>query len=367
MVVIENGGSETLPAKTDNKSLFSEFIRKYFDTERGEKVIQKYATYYEYPDNGEYEYSLPMRRGEVVYIPDISQGGIIYCFAPDFDQDDFEPLIQLIEANIDNLSLDRFFNTASFQAAPYEYVLKHFFVGSIFQTDCVRRLLAKFKQEVRHTVDNQTFKIVHRSMTLTVAEHHWDRLSKEALVNLFVSNFRDNVNVLPNSAIIAELRMLSRGRLEVLERRHLTTVYRVRDSGRVYQISKMAPEKDFWIFNDYDEYISLPPMDEVENFFRLAPIYSTVFAVGKQTFIKTNNCTARIVEDKEMGRLSVVDFDFVPGVPDDVKAKEIKECTKKVARVSFGLPLAKFQSKETKARFAQFLPFFNSEPRDLYL
>lgn len=367
MVVIENDGSETLPAKTDNKSLFSEIIRKFFDSERGEKVIQKYATYYEYPDNGEYEYSLPMRRGEAVYIPDISHGGVLYSFAPNFNQDDFEPLIQLIAANIDNLSRDRFFKTASFHAAPYEYVLKHLFVGSRFQADCARKLLTKFKQEVKHTVNEQTFKIVHRSLSLSVTERHWDRLSKEELVNLFVSNFRENVNVLPNSAIIAELRMLSRGRLEVLERRHLTTVFRVHDSGRVYQISKMAPEKEFWIFNDYDEYMSIPPMDEVENFFRLAPIYSIVFTVGKQTFIKTNNCTARIVEDKSLKKLSVVDFDFVPGVPDDVKEKEIRECTKKVERVGFGLPLAKFQSKENKVRFAQFLPFFNSEPRDLYL
>lgn len=359
--------SKSLSGKTDNKSPFGEIVRLFFESEKGQKIMQKYAVYYEYPIKGEYEYFLPMERGQILHIPDISQCGNIYKFATDFDCDDFDPFIQLIKSNNDDIEKDRYFNCAYFEKNPYEYVLKHPFVCSRFQADCAKRLLAKFKQEVKHTVKDQVFNITHLSKTLSVADNHWDRLNKEELMNKFVNGFTDDVNVLPNAAIIAELRMLSRGRLDVLERRHLTTVYRVHDTGRVYQISKMAPEKEFWIFNDYDEYISVSPMDEVETFFRLTPIYSIIFTMGKQTFIKAEKCTARIVEDKGKRELSVVDFDFAPGIPDELKDTYKKELPKKVSRVGFGLPLAKFQSKESKARFAVFLPYFNSEPRDLYL
>ena len=357
-----------LSEKTNNErnTPLDRILQYFFKTEKGLAIFNKYSQYYTYHDNDKYIFSLPMERNAHLYFSDLSQGGKIKCFAPDFDKKDFAPLIQLIQENRDFLLQDSYFNESDFSNAPYSYILNHGFLCNYFRYDCIARLMSKFQQKVSYWALDNVFKIQHSKDKLYLSHIHWDRFSLIELTNLFVNSFGENINALPNSALIAELDMLIRCRLEVLERRHLTTVYCIRESGRIYQISKMNPEKEFWIFNNYNEYIETKPIDEAEQFFKLTPIKYIIFTKGKDTFIKTLSCTARIIEVPGQKGLTATDFEFIPNMSEKEKEEEAEKIIQRALHHSF-LPLAKYQTGRAKKRFAQYLNFFNSEPKNLYL
>lgn len=363
---------KSINQKPKNPSPFGSVINEYFSTEEGQKLLDYITLKYGYPDSG--DYYLQYDRDSEKLFEDISAGGDIYKFAPDFENDNisFEGLIDYIHLNMQAIIDDKSFNISLYNTKGPKYIISHFFVCNRIREAFCKQLISKFNKDVIYYAPNSHRKndpviiVKYKLKKYEIKLGRWNKISKEDKLTLFSTTFIDNVNVFPNSALIDELNMLSNTTLQLVERRHLTTIYRIGASGRVYQIKKDNPEKEYWIYNDINEYLSTEHKDDIEEYFALSNLYITFYSKGYDTFITDRNCTAQIVESSNH-EFSVTDFKFTPNVSEELKEETIKKFGYIVKRQNKYLPLARYQTPESKRRFARHLNHFNSQPRNLYL
>lgn len=96
--------------------------------------------------------------------------------------------------------------------------------------------------------------------------HHqnWNYLTGEKIVALFDEQFGD-VDIQPNIDIVEQLRAMESATLECLEDRTCSTVYRIKQTGVVYQLCQ--PCGKLFEFDDYESYLDEEPIDELVRLF----------------------------------------------------------------------------------------------------
>lgn len=119
-----------------------------------------------------------------------------------------------------------------------------------------------------------------------VTSTKWRELSNEKIVALF-DRFFDDVAIQPNAEIVAEMRLLGTGTLELLEDRTASSVYRIRDTGTVFQIE--AENGECWSYDDYGDYQQDPPMDELVTCYVPEPrTYEVIDQVNGVVIVRRN-------------------------------------------------------------------------------
>ncbi len=91
--------------------------------------------------------------------------------------------------------------------------------------------------------------------------HHpnWNSLTREEIQSLFTDNFGE-VNVKPPKKLVTDLRAMMSSTLECLENRTGSTVYRIWQTGIVYQTFKHEGMVEY---DDYEEYKQAEAFDEL--------------------------------------------------------------------------------------------------------
>lgn len=88
----------------------------------------------------------------------------------------------------------------------------------------------------------------------------WSMLSQAKIAEIVAETFT-NVSALPNEYLIAELRRKGGFcSLELMENRTGSAVYRIKQTGQVFQI-KAADPSLFYSFGSYEEYLREEPFD----------------------------------------------------------------------------------------------------------
>lgn len=91
--------------------------------------------------------------------------------------------------------------------------------------------------------------------------HHkqWHTLSGSKILDV-VKTSVEPITVLPDERILNDLKVLESATLEVLEDRTLSTVYRIRETGRVHH---MFTDGRLNVYMNYDHYLSQKPVDSL--------------------------------------------------------------------------------------------------------
>ena len=111
---------------------------------------------------------------------------------------------------------------------------------------------------------------------------NWRQKNNLEIIALF--EVFGEVTILPNQTIINELRKLEIATLELLEDRSFTSVYRIKQTGVVYQID--CEEGRVFQFNDYEDYQNEKGIDEpVTIYLKKEPVFIIYKEDGK-SFIK---------------------------------------------------------------------------------
>jgi predicted transcriptional regulator len=103
--------------------------------------------------------------------------------------------------------------------------------------------------------------------------HTWNNLSDDQVIAIF-NKYLSEMTFKPNSRIVYDLRNLEQSTLEVLENRTGSTVYRIRQTGVVYQII----EGDYYLWDDTSEYLDANPIDELMVSYNTKPITFTALS-----------------------------------------------------------------------------------------
>lgn len=349
----------------DKASPFGRVIARYFATEVGKTLLSDYTEKYGYQQS-ENQYILPVQRKASLQIEDLSKGGYIYRFAPDFNQDDFSSLVAYVTEHLNQALEGSDFEGQKFEQKPIKYLLSHRYVRYQFRNAFQSQLVSRFKQPVicRLLMENKMFLVEHSFKKCVSADLNWRNLSVQDKIARFHSEFGKYTDILPNAAAMQELDMYVRGRIDLIEVRQYTAVYVIFYSGRVYQISREKPNENFWIFNDYNEYLQTKPADQLERYFQLPVIRATVFFKDGLTNLRHQYGTAKVLIDKEKSPY-IGKVEIHPGVTEEQRDSALKSFKKVCNRE---LPIAQLMStKNYKNEFKQFIPHFFSPPRDLYL
>ena len=111
--------------------------------------------------------------------------------------------------------------------------------------------------------------------------HHqnWHYLTGQQIVDLFNETFSD-VEIQPNMGIVQQLKDMEVATLECLEDRTASTIYRIRQTGVVYQLCQ--PNGDLFEFDDYESYQQDDTIDElVTKFQEDSPVHVAYEKDGK--------------------------------------------------------------------------------------
>ena len=95
-------------------------------------------------------------------------------------------------------------------------------------------------------------------MKSQIYSHLWHMLTGQEIIDLFNSNFK-NVTRQPNTTIAQRLKALEVATLELLENRTESTVYRIWQTGEVFQVCQ--PDGSYYEYNDYESYLKEEPVD----------------------------------------------------------------------------------------------------------
>lgn len=100
----------------------------------------------------------------------------------------------------------------------------------------------------------------------------WHNLTRKEASELFDS-LGDDLTILPNEDIYQELRDIQSATLEVVENRTASTVYRIRQTGIIYQLCQ--PNGDIFIYDDMDDYMAESHIDELVESYIIKPVRFT--------------------------------------------------------------------------------------------
>jgi hypothetical protein len=95
-----------------------------------------------------------------------------------------------------------------------------------------------------------------------VHSQQWYLLTDKQMADLFHANFK-SVTILPNIALIHRLKVLRSATLECLENRTCSTVYRIRQTGMVYQICQSGDDPGLFEYDSFESYQANNPIDEL--------------------------------------------------------------------------------------------------------
>lgn len=139
--------------------------------------------------------------------------------------------------------------------------------------------------------------------------HHqnWHYLTGQQIVDLFNETFSD-VQIQPNMAIVLQLKAMEAATLECLEDRTASTIYRIRQTGVVYQLCQ--PNGDLFEYDDYESYQQDEPVDElVTKFEEDSPVH-IVYEKNGKTYIERKQPPRfkAIYTGKEMHEIEIVEW-----------------------------------------------------------
>lgn len=136
----------------------------------------------------------------------------------------------------------------------------------------------------------------------------WHLLTGVQIIDLFDEHF-DNATIQPNKQIVTRLKMLEVATLEILENRTASSIYRIKQTGEVYQI--IDTDGTTFEFNDYEDYQQASPVDElIEAFVAKEPVHVIKEEDG-QLFIyrlKPPRFKARYVANDPLSNLQDIEF-----------------------------------------------------------
>lgn len=130
-------------------------------------------------------------------------------------------------------------------------------------------------------------------MKKEIYHHAWHKLSGEEIITLFDNNFGSStseapdgtsVTIAPNMQIVMELKDLQTATLELLEDREASTVYRIRQTGIVYQLCQ--PNGQLFEFDDYEQYLQSDVIDEPITIYAPKPLKFTAEKQGDKLMVK---------------------------------------------------------------------------------
>ncbi|GAA0561421.1 hypothetical protein [Chitinophaga japonensis] len=143
---------------------------------------------------------------------------------------------------------------------------------------------------------------------------HWHYLTGEQIVAAFDEAF-PNVTIQPNLDIVMQLKDMEVGTLELLENRTGSSVYRIRETGVVYQL--FQPNGDLFEYDDYDSYLEEDPVDELIEAYASREPAHVLERKGKDIWVerkKPPRFRARYTPDNPLNHLS--DLEWLDGEPD---------------------------------------------------
>lgn len=162
---------------------------------------------------------------------------------------------------------------------------------------------------------------------------NWDFLTNEEIVELFDRHFPD-VAIQPNMEVVNELRRLCIADLELYENRTGSSVYRIRQTGEMFQI-EMYEGKTFR-YDDSEAYQDDKPFDQlIESFASEDPKY--IFSESPDGLVikrtKPPRFTARYIPDK-LNNIDIIEW------IDPVRVERIPEIMQ-----TLGVATARYISK----------------------
>lgn len=96
-------------------------------------------------------------------------------------------------------------------------------------------------------------------MSKQIHSDHWHMLTSQQIVELFNNNF-SGVTIAPSEDIVMRCKIMEIATLECLENRTLSTIYRIRQTGEVYQLTR--PRGEILEYDNYESYLAYNPIDE---------------------------------------------------------------------------------------------------------
>lgn len=130
-------------------------------------------------------------------------------------------------------------------------------------------------------------------MKKEIYHHAWHKLSGEEIITLFDNNFGSSISeapdgtsvtIAPNMQIVMDLKDLHTATLELLENREASTVYRIRQTGVVYQLCQ--PNGDLFEYDDYEQYLQADAIDEAITIYAPKPLKFTAEKIGDSIIVK---------------------------------------------------------------------------------
>lgn len=120
-------------------------------------------------------------------------------------------------------------------------------------------------------------------MRKLIHNQNWNYLTNRQIADQFNQTFGHSghpaddgtsVTIQPNLHIVSELRSLESATLELLENRTASSVYRIRQTGIVYQLCQ--PNGELFEFDDYNDYLQADAVDELIQEYADKPVKFTV-------------------------------------------------------------------------------------------
>jgi hypothetical protein len=130
-------------------------------------------------------------------------------------------------------------------------------------------------------------------MKKEIYHNAWHKLSGEEIITLFDNNFGSSISqapdgtsvkIAPNMQIVIDLKELGNATLELLENREASTIYRIKQTGIVYQLCQ--PNGDLLEFDDYEQYLQAEPIDKPITIYAPKPLKFTAEKVGDKLIVK---------------------------------------------------------------------------------
>jgi len=111
----------------------------------------------------------------------------------------------------------------------------------------------------------------------------WHQLTENRIKGLFNEIFGDN-KLQPNKSIVHKLKELRVATLECVENRENSTIYRIKQIDKEYQVSKET--KSIMVSDDIPEYSNKKPPDRVISSFEIKPAVHKYITEGEQIYIE---------------------------------------------------------------------------------
>jgi hypothetical protein len=100
----------------------------------------------------------------------------------------------------------------------------------------------------------------------------WHKLPNETIIKLFDETL-EGITIQPSLHLVSALKAVGFCTLEVLENRTFSTVYRIKQTGVVYQVTE--PEGETFEWDDYFDYTQDKPIDQLLAQYEAKPLKFT--------------------------------------------------------------------------------------------